>query len=1166
MRLGRTTMTPGTVRRVLVEHPVLVAGTLCTLIACSVAIINIHSAIPDTNAILDLSPLTFIRQTLTPWSNNQLGQASPGSAVAYLPMALIYAALEAVHVPLAVVQITWITALIALAGIGMALLYELWSERNNTSEVVASSLLYALSPYVWVNLKGATSLLIPYALTPLIAVLAIQAARKPTRRNVISLLGVTCYTGMAVNPPELIIAAVIVVALVFPELVHSSETRGACWIIRWYFGIGVVMAAMSAWWVGPFIAAIHSGGTAGYFTTDPLSVQAASSSFREVLRLTGLWALYSGFNGVPYYPDAGYLNSAPVIVVTMFAPALFALSFSRLRNFERLRTIVLGLLVIVAVPLAVSIYPPNHPGLTGAVYAWLSAHVYVFRAFRSNYKWVAVIAICYALGIPRCIEPTARVVAERRPELASSVRNGAVLGIAALLVAYSVPGAAGLLFPRSYKLGEVPQYWKAAGHWLTAQSAPGRVLFLPFVGFPKYTWGAPYGPFASIVTARPSLMSQPGLEEPSGADAWLGLLAKAGTGLDVPLAHIAGILGVRYIVDEGDIAWREIGSPSPAAMAAYLEGQSGLREVATFGKLSIYEVAGPIVPVLGEAHSELTVSSDLGMLGVAGDSPASSLVRPRTVDITNSVVARASASSVYPGSDTNAYGPQQVLKGTGAGVAWVSGVPGGVGQWIRLTFKHLFSVPHVTVVSREDGIDALPTLLSIEVGHRSKVVGVSNGVATASFPGSTVHSVKITIDRVGPGGPNVGIAAVVIPGVPLDRVMYPAVTRQTPYIYGVSPGHAGVGTMAHVIPAKEGSLAKLTGTLSTDPAESDATLVKYLEPVGVAAVTSSSRWEDLAAYSSLWTLSGNPTMAWVPNNPDGIGAWVQYRFATRRFIGSIGVEPRNDGVDRVVSAIRISVGGKSLGVYRLAANGLTRVPINRTGSVLRLTIVSVGRDSGKVGKDRGNNVGLERVVIPGVSVRRHPNVLAGAEVVENGATRVIGSSSGLGGRERWRYLDRLAVGEQVLRVEASVFHLRKGNNTLTFKSNGLLATASLEVSGGVAEEAFLHAVAFVRRSPVEMVATVGHGGLLSLNQNTNGEWSLIATGEHREVAHERVGILGAIWELRAGQGAVVIRDHGAVRVVEWLELQGALMIVIFSIAEAVRMYRRRGSSRDRCAR
>lgn len=1125
----------------MANQPLVVTTIICVAVAMSVAAVNLHSPIPDTSAVLDLSPRSFIDQTLTPWSNNQLGQPDPGSAVAYLPMALLFLALEAIKLPLVVVQGIWICALIAGSGIGMAWLYQLWSGRTSTAQLTASGLLYALSPYMWLNMKGATALLIPYALTPVIAGLAIRSIRGPTLRNVFGLIVVSCLSGIGINPPEAVIAAVIVAVLVLPEL---FRTRNAWWIIQWCLGIGALVVAGSVWWLGPFIVTIHTGGTAGYFTTDPLSIQAAFSSFREVMRLTGLWALYSGNNGVPYYPDAAFLNNPVVVAVTLLVPALFAASVSRVRSDDRWRVAALCLLVIVAVPMAVSIYPPADPSFTGRVYSWLYSHVYAFRAFRSNYKWVAALACAYALVVPLCMERTVSIMASWRFRVASGLRDVATVGITLVIITYSVPALGGLLFPAAYRMAALPRYWTEAGHWLTAQPESGRVLFLPFEGFPNYTWGDPSGDIASVVTTRPSLMSQPGIQLPGGATKLLHLLAEAGTGRDVPLAHLAAMLGVRYIVDQQDIAWRAIGSPSPVAMIAYLSTQPGIRLVRTFGKLSIYEVTGAITPLLGSSKAELEVASDQGISGVVAASPGDTLVRPGAVQVVNGLVSQFSASSVWSNLK-NEYGPQNVLNGTAGGSAWVSGVPGGIGQWINLKFRYPIAVPQVTIVGRQDGIDAVPTVVKVMAGLRQWTLTLSNGVGTIITGGALVGNIKVVIEETGPGGPNVGISAVDIPGVPLNTLQYPMVGRRNPFIATMNPGAPGIGNLMHVIPARHAVTATVTGSVSADPTESNGMLMKYLQPSGVSTVSSSSEWNGLAEYSGLWTLANDPAMAWVPANAGGANAWVQYTFPNKRFIGNIGIQPRDDGIDGIVDTVEISMNGRSLGLRSLALGTVTNVPVDATGSILRITIVSAT-------KGQGGNVGIAKVVIPGVSVKRNNKLLSLVASISNNGTKIPLDKAGVSTYN----VDKIVTGEEAVQFNAIKMELSNGKNSIGWNGRGIWAMGNLTISAGNVDHAILHPVAIRERSSVEITSGEVRPGLLSLCANTDGEW-FVKVGKRARPGENIAGGFGPVWTVRNRYVSVGIIDHGGVIVTEWLELQAAIMIVAMLIAAVWCVRRRR---------
>lgn len=1111
----------------LANSPVAVTIVVALCVAAVVGATNIHGALPDTNIILDLSPGRFLSQTLAVFNGNQLGQSTPGSAIAYVPMGLVYYVLVAIGLPLGAVQGIWIAVLIATSAGSMAWLFVTWVAQPTMAASVLSGMLYGMSPYVWLNLKGATVLLVPYALAPLLCTLILRVMRGGSWKAAAGFVLLVGLTGIGVNPPETIIAGVEVAAIVVGELLQ--------WPAEWVSGIRragvtvIVACFMSIWWIGPFVESLSIGGIAGYFTTDPLSVQAASSSFREVMRLTGLWALYSGNNGVPYYPESGFLTSKVVVAVTLLPAAILAGGFLRLRKQEAWRGFLLAGLVAVAVPLAVSVYPPGSPGLTGHLYQWLYSHVTVFRAFRSGYKWVAVLAFVYALGVPMGLERTGDSSRRRWNRIAEVVRDAAVGIMVAAVVLYAVPGISGNLFPASYRLGSVPSYWLAAGRWLDTQPAQGRVLFVPFVGFPDFTWGDPSGPIASAITSRPSLMAQPGLALPSGAEQLLALVAEAGTGATVPFARIARLLGVRYIVDEEDAAWRAIGSPRPTVLTKFLIDQSGIREVKQFGRLRVFEVGGTIAPEFGVAQSAAQVASDTGLGGAVTQAPVGDLVRPETVKVVNPVVARVTASSVWNGLDS-VYGPQEVLAG-GPSSAWVPNVPYGRHQWIKIAFKHPVPVGSVTVVVRHDGKDAEPKVLNIAAGERSIDATVSDATAVAAFGGKRVRSVEIRIGKVGKGGPNVGIAEVQIPGVPVDAIQYPTLGAVYPFSYGVHEGTASIGNMRHELVSTATRAATLTGTLRASPMESDRTLAQYLQVHGVTQVTASSRWHGLAAYSPLWTLAGDPKFGWVPNEPGGTGSWVQYQFPNPRVIGTVGITPRSDGVDAVVSTVSIAVDGRTVESAHLVPGTRTTVDVPVVGSNLRLTIAGAGGAEGK-------NIGISSVVIPGVSVSRNVDAFGPGRwsIGETSYTIVRAVSvRGSGGDG----VDEMAVGDRGIPIKPISIVVPPGENVIRWSGGGILGAAHFNITGGNPGLADITAVPTRKLAEGQYRIGAMKKGLLVADWSSGIPWVSTGARTLQKVGNWGYGY-GPVWAVGGSTDGTVIAYESGISNLDWLVAQAVV--------------------------
>ena len=1118
---------------------------MCVVVGILVAASNLrHGAIPDTNALLDINPWRFILQTLAPFNSTQLGQATPGSAGAYLPMAVVFLVGRVIHVPLVAVQGIWITTIVAVSGVGMAWLFREWTGRDRPVQIAASALLYMANPYVWYDMKGSTELLIPYVCTPILCVLAVKALRSRQAHFVVWIGVLFGFSGIGVNPPEAIIAACVVGAFAVTEVLRGTVKPGAA--IRVIAGIVIAVVLLSVWWMGPFIAYLGTSGAQAYFTTDPMSIQAWASSFREVLRLMGLWAAYSGNNGVPYYPESAFLNSNTVVALTLAAPALFIAAIGRLSQRENWRALLLGVLVAVSVPLAVGTFPPATPGLTGQIYSWLSVHVVGFDAFRSVYKWVAVIALAYALAIPVCID----ALAANAGRLADFGRQVGGALVAGLVVVYLIPGITGDLFPASYRLGDIPKYWYEAGQWLTQQPVAGRVLFVPLMGFPQYTWGAPSGDIAAAVTSRASLMSQPGIEVPPVAEEMFNLLSEAGSGASVPFVQIVRMLGVKFVVAQGDVAWQAIGSPRPRSMLSFLLSQDGLKETKVFGKLVVFTVQGPIAPMVGEARKALTVASNEGLAGAIGQvQGGNQLIQPASTEVQNSAVATVTASSVWNG-DTAGYGPSNVFSGV-PGEAWVSGVPYGDGQWVRAVFRHPVDVRSVTVEARQDGVDAVPKFIWVTAGARTKRALMERGQASVEFSGSAVSSLVVRLGLPGPGGPNVGLSSIRIAGVPVNSILYPAVGVDSEYKYQMDLGPDVTGSESLEVAARSPSSAMISGTVTASATESQSTLERYLEVSGLSSVTASSRWYNLAAYSPVWTLAGDRSMAWVPQTPGGIGAWVQYGFPRARSIGRIVITPRSDGVDKVVSGVTISVDGHEYGRFPIHS-GPNVVNVNAVGSSLRLTI-----DGASGG--RGWNVGLSAVRIPGVSVAR--NISA---IESFGTLSLNGSGVQLRGTRinatvpanSIQYEDELAVGQAARQIAPTSVALTNGVNRFGWQTGSLLVDdATLQLVGGSGRASHLIPLKVRNVGASRIVTSSVERGIVMLSDNGDVPWT--ARGVVVGGSSSNALGYGPEWKVTGPGRKIQLAVSTGRPVREWIVVEAGLVACVGLVLGFLRVRRKR---------
>lgn len=1135
-----------------------------------ISLINIRTAVPDSVLPLDLAPTAFLNHIFATWTGNDFGQRVSGTTTSYIPVAVLYAMLHALGFSILTTQRLWFSILLSVAGVGMFSLYSSWWGKRNDTQAFIAGLLYVLNPYVLLNLKGASVLLIPYAVLPTVCLQTIRLVRRPRLTSLVA-VGVTGGVLMAgVNPPLFAIALFVVILAGITEVAQMKFSPRA---MR---GLGYTLASIaffSLWWIGPFVASLTHGGGASYFTTDPLSTEASNSSFVEVLRLTGLWALPQGWQGIPYFPSQAFLLSKPVVVVTLLAP-LGSLAWIASR-WNELRAKALAIAIVVAVFMAVSIYPAIHPSVFGHVYQWLYDRVYSFRAFRSVYKWEEPLAFAYALALPNLIgsspAPQGRIGYKsmnsfvqrlgqqlwRRVDVASFLTKRPQYAsplVILVLFTYVVPFTDGMVFPSTYRIGSIPAYWHEAISWLNAQPHDGSVLFLPVQGFSTYNWGSPEGDIATPFLHRPEITQEAGIAFPQSVQSLLNLFQTPNQTQN--WGEILTELGVEYVVQQNDANWQYYNSPPPSEMKAFLSSITSLRHVKTFGKLDIYAVRGGSHSSIGVAKAQLSILSDVSgaMPSFVEPNVPDYLIKSASATLSNPLIKSVRSSSVW-NNLISQYGPQNAVY-YASPKAWVSNVPYSIGQWIQINFTRVRSINRLLIVGRSDGIDALPKVLRVSVGGYSvKVTMSAQGIAQVSMPTHRSRHLRVTILSSRRGGPDVGIARIKIFGSPSSTVRYPHLSTNGPSEVTMALSPVGAESLPHILPITARTSARAAWTISLNPNESDTTLAKFLKPVGVEKVSASSRWNNLAAYSPLWTIAGDTHFSWASNRPGGVGQWINFKFPANRWIGSIILTGRNNGIDAEASRILLSNGTQSLGTRKVewGKNGNAKIYVGKRVSELRITILST--QSGR----QGSNVGFGQISIPGVSVQRDFKML------RSGPSLVIHRETMAGPSEHYptsvtftsiQQADEFAAGGVALSGASSVA-LTAGQNDVSTGANPLRETLALTLTVGNPRTAVVtwlrarqdfNSGVFVARIPK------GYNFVL-LNESPDPLWKVAVAGKLLERTSSQPD-LGTSWALRGHTGMLRVSRAGRSSRI-WLLIWLAAASIVVVISVAIDIVRRR---------
>ncbi|HEX8928569.1 MAG TPA: alpha-(1-_3)-arabinofuranosyltransferase family protein, partial [Actinomycetota bacterium] len=489
---------------------------------------------PDTRPEVYLAPARTLFGALSAWRPDPyLGQPNFDTGTA--PLALAVWALRSLGVSAWLAVRLWRALLLGVAAWGaVRLFHEVAGDaaaggRSNPAGRIAVALLYVANPYVVV--AGATNpILLPYALAPWLLLALTRAVREPrswrwpaafalaffasggTNAGVVSLfmlLGVPCY------------------------LLYCALVRQRRWgeLLRPTLRCLGLAALVSLYWLVPAVLSASSGQSIAFNTEQPGDISSVSS-YSETLRLLGLWTLYGRTGDRLFLPGfAGYLTN-PLVVLASFALPVAAV-LGALLSRARARALA-AILLAVAVPLMVGLYPTGDPSPFGRLLQRAFAQVPGAIAFRTTNKVGALAALAISLLIGLGVAELASRHDGWRP-LASGARSllAALLALAVVALAVLPAWTGGLALER-FKL---PGYWQRAAVDLNAEGSSRRVLLLPGQVQADYTWGL-QGPddLPASLLDRPNALRS---TVPNGSPEQSNFLAA----LDVPLASGAPDLG-----------------------------------------------------------------------------------------------------------------------------------------------------------------------------------------------------------------------------------------------------------------------------------------------------------------------------------------------------------------------------------------------------------------------------------------------------------------------------------------------------------------------------------------------------------------------------------------------------------------------------------------------
>lgn len=387
--------------------------------------------------------------------------------------------------PSDVIEKLMLLAILLLSGLGVHRLVRfLHSDKTLSSRVewgaYASGLMYMINPFTYSRfMAGQYSVLLGYACLPFFVTSLLRFIYAPSLKGAAYVLAWT--VGISIVSIHTLGLALVVTLIAVGQAVWHRR-RDATYLRRlavYGLAVGAAFVVASSYWLIPVIQG--NGPTAASIANFQSSDQTAfatggdgiAGKLIHVLRLQGFWAERQGMYQLPQ-------EALPVwgIVVILIWALVIIGAVTIFKHKRSLFTLVATSGVIAALLAA------------GVGTEWLAGHIPFFAGYREPQKFVALLALSYAILIGFAVP---KLIDSAHTKLKKALLGA---GLALILVGFTpvmFQGFNGQLTPRQY-----PADWYAVNDYLNKDTtADYQTLVLPWHLYMQYS-------FSGRIIANPS--------------------------------------------------------------------------------------------------------------------------------------------------------------------------------------------------------------------------------------------------------------------------------------------------------------------------------------------------------------------------------------------------------------------------------------------------------------------------------------------------------------------------------------------------------------------------------------------------------------------------------------------------------------------------------------
>jgi hypothetical protein len=389
------------------------------------------------------------------------------------------------------------SVLVPLLLFGLLLVSYACMKRLTAHKYIAF-LLFAFNPFVYSKLmSGQLGVLSAYLLLPMYLFFLLTAAKSGFRRKEAIKLALAAAITTSFQQQFMFLNGIILIVTYGVLLADRKWRRSAS-----FWGMALVPAMillLSTYWLqGVFSNQLFANIDATHAEFFSVKLSEGVPALVKVLGMWGFWrenAYITTYAALPLW--LWYLLTALII-------GTFLIGYST--HKDRRQAHILFILWWIGVILAVGI---SHP-YTRPLFELLFGNMPLFNGFRDSHKFVALVALAYALLCPSGIYWVMKKLRARKAKPALRILVPAFFVLCILVYTYPLLGLWGQVQPTSY-----PDSYEQANAFLKSQTRTGSIVYLPYYDYLTYNWtlrANPDGRIANPINriVEPVVITNPG--------------------------------------------------------------------------------------------------------------------------------------------------------------------------------------------------------------------------------------------------------------------------------------------------------------------------------------------------------------------------------------------------------------------------------------------------------------------------------------------------------------------------------------------------------------------------------------------------------------------------------------------------------------------------------